>query len=208
VNPSSRRRSRLIAAVAAAVCALLGAGAVVLILNRDPEPAAVFAAPSASAPGSAAPDARYGFERRTAPDRTEVRDPSGTLVAIMTDGSRTAHLVGPERVFAEPRFTSATITHNLWARLAPVEWTARSATEAWFLPWLEQALTDRGPDVLAVAMQYVYGAKPEKDATGLQVAGDAAFGPLSDLDPDGRAENSDFYDYLGIPWTAPEGKAE
>jgi cell wall-associated NlpC family hydrolase len=57
-------------------------------------------------------------------------------------------------------------------------------------------------------MEYTYGAVPKKDANGLQYTGDAAFGPLSDIDPDGRAENSDFYDYLGLPWTFSDGRKE
>jgi cell wall-associated NlpC family hydrolase len=42
----------------------------------------------------------------------------------------------------------------------------------------------------------------------LQIAGDARYGPLSDIDPDGRAENSDFYDYLGVSWSFPDGERE
>jgi cell wall-associated NlpC family hydrolase len=38
----------------------------------------------------------------------------------------------------------------------------------------------------------------------VRYAGDAAFGPESDTDPDGRAENSDFYDYLGVSWRFPD----
>ena len=53
-------------------------------------------------------------------------------------------------------------------------------------------------------MEYIDGAKEQKDADGIRYAGDASFGPLSATDPDGREENSDFYDYLGITWTFPD----
>ena len=63
--------------------------------------------------------------------------------------------------------------------------------------------------MLAIATEYIHGAKPRLDDQGRQIAGDAEFGPLSDTDPDGRAENSDFYDYLGVRSTFPtDGRKE
>ncbi|MDT5041978.1 MAG: hypothetical protein QOE51_2963 [Actinoplanes sp.] len=163
----------------------------------------------ASAAGTTASAlSQYVLRRQTGPDRTEIRTRQGELVALMTDGSRTAHLQGPQRTLAEPRFTPAKIITTEWVRLAPKEWSAATADEQWFATWLARALADRSPDILAIAMQYTYGSTPQRDKNGRQYSGDASFGPLSNIDPDGRAENSDFYDYLGIPWTFPGGVKE
>jgi cell wall-associated NlpC family hydrolase len=137
-----------------------------------------------------------------------VIDRAGQVLAVFTDNARTVRLTGPNRVFAEAKYTSAKVNTNAWIRLAPQEWRAGAEKEAWFGPWLADALDERGPDVLAVAFEYVYGAQPLKNGDGLQHAGDAAFGPLSSTDVDGRAENSDFYDYLGVSWTFGDGTKE
>ncbi|MEU7975276.1 NlpC/P60 family protein [Micromonospora sp. NPDC049089] len=148
----------------------------------------------------------YSYRRLTAPNRTQMVDAKGKTVAIMTDGARTVHISGPKRTFAESRFTKAKVPAELWVRLAPREWRAGAEKEKWFTDWFRKARTDRSPDVLAVAREYTYVAVPKKDAKGRQYSGDAAFGPLSDIDPDGRAENSDFYDYLGVSWEFPDKK--
>ena len=150
----------------------------------------------------------YTYQRSTAPDRTEITDSSGEPVAIMTDGARTAHIHGPSRTFEEPRFTDAKVETDMWVRLAPQAWHAGAEQETWFIDWLAAARNDRSPDVLATAFEYVDGAPVKKDNQGQQYSGDASFGPPDPLDPDGRAERSDFYDYLGIPWTFPDGKIE
>jgi cell wall-associated NlpC family hydrolase len=150
----------------------------------------------------------YSYHRATRPDRTEIIDSSGHPVAIMTDNARTAHIYGPLRTFQEPRFTDAKVETNIWARLAPQPWHAGAEQERWFLDWFAAARKDRSPDVLAIAFEYVDGAPPKKDNQGQQYSGDASFGPPDPLDPDGRAERSDFYDYLGLPWSFPDGKNE
>lgn len=188
---------------AAALALVVGAGAVVLAVTDD-DPTVTLPAVAAATEGTDEPT----FTRLKNPARTEVRDASGRVIAVFTDGARTVRLTGPERTFAEPRFTKATVTTDAWIRLAPKEWRAGAEQDDWFKPWLDKALADRSPDALAIMMDYIDGAKPRKDAEGLQYAGDASFGPLSDTDPDGRAENSDFYDYLGVPWTFPDGKKE
>ncbi|SCG63419.1 NlpC/P60 family protein [Micromonospora halophytica] len=174
--------------------------------DRDPAddtPVAV-AAPGGAAAGTGEPT----FTRLENPARTEVRDGGGRVVAVFTDGARTVRLTGRERTFSEPRFTKATVTTDAWIRLAPREWRAGAEKAGWFKPWLDKALADRSPDALAIMMDYIDGAKPRRNADGLQTAGDASFGPLSATDPDGRAENSDFYDYLGVSWKFPDGKKE
>ena len=150
--------------------------------------------------------AQYDVRRVSDPNRTEIVTKQGKLVAVMTDGSRTAHLQGPKRILSEPRFTPAKINTTEYVRLAPKEWYAAAANEQWFAAWLSKALVDRSPDILAIAMEYTYGAPPKKDKNGVQYSGDASFGPLSNIDPDGRAENSDFYDYLGKKWDFPDGE--
>ncbi len=64
--------------------------------------------------------------------------------------------------------------------------------------WLTKALRDPSPDVLAIAMQYITGAAPLTDGSGLQIAGKASYGPVKPDDT--HEEGGDFNDYLGIPW--------
>ena len=49
------------------------------------------------------------------------------------------------------------------------------------------------------------GQPAETDATGVIYRGDAGFGPEI-AGAASRKENSDFYDYLGVPWTFADGK--
>src|SRR3954454_21921920 len=148
------------------------------------------------------------FTRAGGPDRTLARDSTGRTVATFTDGARTVVLAGPERVFTEPKNTDASVTGTAWVRLAPRQWTADAADADWVRPWLARELADTSPDVLAVSMEYLTGTDDHKDAKGVRFAGDASFGPVSDTDPDGRAENSDFYDYLGVSWQFPDSGTE
>lgn len=208
VNRRRRGIAITLAALSAAGGAVLGVtqlvGAAVSTDGADIGPAS--RADIGALPGTGQPG--YSFTRLTEPARTVVRDGRGATVAIFTDGARTVRLTGSTRRLAEPRNTDASVTTDAWVRLAPQEWREGAESEAWFPPWLSHALADRSPDVLAVAMEYVDGAESIRDEKGLQYAGDASFGPLSPSDPDGRAENSDFYDYLGVPWTFPDGKKE
>jgi cell wall-associated NlpC family hydrolase len=160
--------------------------------------------PAPSAPVSPSPTGAITFERATGPDRTVVHDGAGRTVATFTDGARTVVLTGPKRVFSEPKNTDASVTGTAWVRLAPQEWRADAADADWVRPWLARELADTSPDVLAVSMEYLTGTGAHTDAKGVRYAGDASFGPVSDTDPDGRAENSDFYDYLGVSWNFPD----
>ncbi|HEX2773755.1 MAG TPA: NlpC/P60 family protein, partial [Micromonosporaceae bacterium] len=150
-------------------------------------------------------DSGYTYQRSTEPNRTEILDSAGQPVAIMTDGARTAQIYGPPRTFEEPHETPAKVKTNVWVRLAPQPWREGAEEQQWFTDWLGKARRDRSPDALAVAMEYREGSPVKKDRTGQQIAGDASFGPLDPLDLDGRAERSDFYDYLGLPWSFPDG---
>jgi cell wall-associated NlpC family hydrolase len=159
---------------------------------------------TAGAPAVADPSA-LTFKRLADPPRTTAVDAAGRTVAVFTDGARTVRLTGPSRTFKEPKYTNATVTTDAWIRLAPQEWKAGEESAAWFRPWLTAAIADTSPDALAVATQYLVGMPEQKDDKGIRYAGDADFGPFSETDPDGRAENSDFFDYLGITYKFPDG---
>ncbi|MFF5172773.1 NlpC/P60 family protein [Micromonospora sp. NPDC000089] len=194
---------------AALAVVLIASGVIVAVAVR-PDRAPV-AAPVLEA-GQPAPvsidSAELTFTRLTRPARTQVRDGAGRVLAVFTDNARTVRISGPERSFTEPRFTRSSVTTDAWIRLAPAPWKAGAEKAAWFRPWLNRAVRDRSQDALAISMDYLDGAAAKKDAKGRQYAGDASFGPLSSADPDGRAENSDFYDYLGVEWDFPDGRHE
>jgi cell wall-associated NlpC family hydrolase len=147
------------------------------------------------------------YQRLDGPARTIARTPAGEVVATMTDGARTVALLGPERTFADPDFTVATVTTTTWVRFLPQEWTSGSERQPWFAPWLDQALRDTSADLFAMALQYLRGQPAETDAEGVTYRGDAGFGPEI-TGTNARGENSDFYDYLGVPWTFPDDEQE
>ncbi|MFD1531075.1 NlpC/P60 family protein [Pseudonocardia aurantiaca] len=145
------------------------------------------------------------FFRLHEPARTVVVDAGGMVVATLTDGARTATLEGPERTFAEPQFTAAKVVSRVWVRLLPQPWQSGLERAPWFWQWLEENRASTAPDVLAVATEYFDGAPDGRDAAGVRVRGDAGFGPPG---PPGALprENSDFADYLGVPWTFADGQ--
>jgi cell wall-associated NlpC family hydrolase len=208
-------RSVVLSVAAAVVVLALAIGGVVYYRSASGSgglPADAAAGPDADvsaaptgAPAQPVDPAALRFARRTDPPRTVVTDGAGGPVAVFTDGARTVRLTGASRTFREPEFTKATITTDAWVRLAPQDWKAGAEKEAWFAPWLNGARADKAPDALAVALEYLHGAPERKDAKGVRYAGDAEFGPFSQTDPDGRAENSDFFDYLGVKWNFPDG---
>ena len=121
---------------------------------------------------------------------------------MLTDRARTVVLAGPERRFEEATAAHPVLTRAV-VRLLPAPFTG--AVDAALAARLDQAAHDGRPDLLALAMQYVAGAPPILE-NGRQIAGDADYGPPSD---DGqRAEGADFNDYLGIPWTYPDGTVD
>jgi hypothetical protein len=112
--------------------------------------------------------------------------------------SHTVTLLGPVRTFEEPGVTLYSVIHPVWVRTLadPFGGDVDAA-------WLTRALSNTEPDVLAVAMQYVEGAPPLYDASGMRIVGDADYGPV--LEDGSRREGADFNDYLGIPWAYPDG---
>ena len=132
------------------------------------------------------------------PAGIDVRDRQARWVASFTSGARSVRLTGPRRTFSEATATS--VEHGIWVRTLPEPF---SGTVDW--TWLALALAANAAataDVVGLAMQYIADAPPilEED---LQIAGDASYGPLVG---DTREEGSDFYDYLGIEWTDPDGR--
>ncbi|MFD6998026.1 NlpC/P60 family protein [Streptomyces mirabilis] len=160
---------------------------------------------------SAGRTGKHTFERLSAPDRTVVRAADGGTLATFTDGARTAVLTGPARTFSEPRTTESKVTTDAWVRVLPHTWQRGMEKSAWFTGWFSKALGDTSPDVFAVAFQYSSaGARDKHNADGVRYAGTAHFGPRNSkvtnpLDFAYYDEQSDFYDYLGVPWDFPDG---
>lgn len=142
----------------------------------------------------------FSYTHAVQPARTLAFDADGEWVATFTEGARTVTLAGPCRTFSDPTAASP-VTTQVWVRLLE-EPFAGEVDEA----WLEARLADSAPDLLAIAVQYLAGAPPLYDDEGLQVAGDASYGPLQ---ADGtRQEGADFNDYLGISWTYADGRRD
>ncbi|GAU71429.1 Syd protein [Streptomyces sp. NBRC 110611] len=153
--------------------------------------------------------ARQSWERLKSPDRTVLRGDSGQILAIFTDNSRTATLKGPSRAFSESAAISPRVITDDWVRLMPQAWHVGSEKERWFKEWFRSYRDSRQEDLFAIAFQYVRGAPVKKDDKGIAYAGDAKFGPINhDLDKHHgtpRLEQSDFFHYLGIPYTFYNG---
>lgn len=151
------------------------------------------------------------FERISNPARSIARGPRGTVIATFTDGARTAVLTGPSKTFAEPRTTDAEVVTESWVRLLPRAWARGAERSDWFRTWLRSRLGGRDPDILATAFDYVAGAPARTTAAGVKYRGAARYTPDT-TSGSGRAgqgkskprTGSDFYDYLGIPWTYPD----
>ncbi|MFF7023442.1 C40 family peptidase [Streptomyces klenkii] len=151
------------------------------------------------------------FERLASPARTVVRAADGGVLATFTDGARTAVLTGTSRTFTEPKYTDAKVTTDSWVRLLPEAWKEGGEKAAWFKDWFSTSLGSKEPDIFAFAMEYIEGAPQKKDARGVPYSGDAQFGPLNpngSVAGDLRLEQSDFYDYLGIPYRFRDGTVE
>ncbi|MBQ0828677.1 C40 family peptidase [Streptomyces tagetis] len=151
---------------------------------------------------------RESWSRLENPARSVLRDGEGRIKAVLTDGARIATLTGPARTFAEPTSTSSKVSTTDWVRLMPEPWEEGAEKEKWFTQWYAEYKDSKEDDLFASAFQYVAGAPPKKDEQGLVYAGDANFGPLNTTGAEGgdlRLEQSDFYDYLGIPYTFRDG---
>ena len=137
------------------------------------------------------------IQQHTNPNRIEVGDSRNNWLATLTAGAYTVALSGPRRTFAESTAAHA-VRHATWVRALPAPFSGK--IDATWLAYALKANNRKVPDMLAIAMQYVKGA-PEIFKAELQIAGDAAYGPLKNGK---REEGSDFNDYLGIEWEYPE----
>lgn len=145
----------------------------------------------------------YRFEQVGSPPRTIMRNSAGKKLAELTHGSHTVLFTGAARTFSESAATRAKVTGTGWARLAPQRFDPTLLADDLFADWLEAQLTSTAEDILSVACQYITGAPSLLDASsGTRIAGDAAFGYLNN---ESTRDGADFYDFLGIPWTWPDG---
>lgn len=146
------------------------------------------------------------WSRLQNPARSVLRGSDGQVRAVFTDGARTATLTGPARTFAEPSSTNSEVSTTDWVRLMPEPWTKGAEKQKWFKDWYAEYKDSKEDDLFAFAAQYQAGAGQKKDADGIVYAGDANFGPLNTAGGgDLRLEQSDFYDYLGIPYPFRDG---
>lgn len=143
----------------------------------------------------------HQFEQLGGPDRTVIRSGSGALVAELTHGSRTVRVTGPTRTFVEPASTKAKIVTNSWVHIADKPFDPRLLADETFAGWLLARLDKTMQDVLGCALDYITDA-PARITDNIRVAGDAKFGYINE---DSTRDGADFYDYLEIPWTWPDG---
>lgn len=206
-SSTARRPAAGVIAGSLAVVVAVAAVAVWLLTDRArPQPITTIGAGTSPSSADQAAGETLVFERLSSPARTVVRD-GGKVLAVFTDGARTVVLDGPKRTFSEPAATDAAVHTTSWVRLAPQPWHPGDENKDWFATWFAKARSDATPDVLEVATQYVIDAPAEKDAEGVRFRGDASFGPVK-ASGAGRKEQSDFYDYLGRPWSFPDAKAD
>ncbi|MEV6781086.1 NlpC/P60 family protein [Streptomyces sp. NPDC051098] len=160
--------------------------------------------------GSASDDkGEAQWARLENPGRSVLRGSDGQIRAVFTDGARLATLTGSARTFAEPASTSSKVSTTDWVRLMPESWKKGAEKEKWFTDWYTEYKDSKEDDLFAIAFQYVAGAPQKKDKQGTVYAGDANFGPLNTAGAEGgdlRLEQSDFYDYLGLPYPFRDGQ--
>ncbi|CAL9466066.1 NlpC/P60 family protein [Streptomyces sp. Tu 3180] len=158
--------------------------------------------------GGSADKGEVTWSRLENPARSVLRGADGQIRGVFTDGARTATLTGPARTFDEPTSTSSKVSTTDWVRLMPEPWEKGAEKEKWFEEWYAEYRDSKEDDLFAFAFQYVAGAPQKKDEQGVVYAGDANFGPLNTAGAEGgdlRLEQSDFYDYLGLPYPFRDG---
>jgi hypothetical protein len=147
----------------------------------------------------------YTSQKLTDPDRLEVRDAENPWLATFTLNAYTVTLNGPEREFKEcyqdpdDEEREVCVKHQTWVRTLPTPFDGQLNCD-----WLTRALEANRkevPDILAIAMQYIKNAPPLVDENGVQIAGDACYGPE---EKEEREIGADFNDYLGICWQYDE----
>ncbi|MEU3987465.1 C40 family peptidase [Streptomyces platensis] len=209
---TQRGRRRVLHAVT--VTALLAGSAYLTVALRAEEQTAVPAIPAVTdEAGLKSPLTRglsgdLTWERLRSPARSVLRGEKGEVFATFTDGARTATLTGRSRTFTEPAATRSRIVTDNWVRMMPEPWRKGAEKEKWFKDWFKDNFGSEKDDLFAMAFQYVAQAPAKQNAAGVRYAGDANYGPIAAHGGSGagrRLEESDFYDYLGIPYTFRDG---
>lgn len=151
---------------------------------------------------------KAAWSRLENPARSVLRGADGQIKAVFTDGARTATLTGPARTFQEPASTASKVSTTDWVRLMPQSWSEGAEKQQWFKDWYAEYKDSKEDDIFAFSFQYVGGAADKKDDQGVVYAGDANFGPLNTSGAEGddlRLEQSDFFDFLGVPYPFRDG---
>ncbi|WP_381797124.1 C40 family peptidase [Streptomyces niveus] len=209
---SKKRGGRRVLHAVTVIALLAGSAYLTVELRKDEQAKAPAVQAITDTPDlTSAGDAESGekkWERLKNPDRSVLRSGSGAVLATFTDGARTATLTGPSRTFSEPTSTKSRVVTENWVRLMPEPWIKDGQKEKWFKDWFEEFFGSEEDDLFAYSFQYVEGAPVKEDGEGTPYAGDADFGPINPEGSEGadyRLEQSDFYDYLGIPYTFRDG---
>ncbi|WP_327304798.1 NlpC/P60 family protein [Streptomyces sp. NBC_01298] len=211
MTATSKRRTRPVLHAATVIALLAGSAYFTIELRKEEQAKApaiqtIVDAPVAGKGG--AEDTAQKWERLKNPERSVLRDGKGGILATFTDGARTATLTGPSRTFTEPATTKTRVVTENWVRLMPETWRSGAEKEQWFQEWYKKYHGSEEDDLFAIAFQYGDQAPVKKDAEGVPYAGDASFGPINpngSVGNDYRLEESDFFDYLGIPYTFRNG---
>ncbi|HVO30406.1 MAG TPA: hypothetical protein VMV18_06710, partial [bacterium] len=117
----------------------------------------------------------WTLTKLSTPSRTEVHGPDGAWLATLTNNAYTVTLRGPARSIAEPT-AAAPVQSTTWVRILPAPFSG--TIDDTVKSWLTAELSDTTPDILQLGLQYIDGAPPQTDQSGLQFAGDADYGPL------------------------------
>ncbi|MFE9257848.1 C40 family peptidase [Streptomyces sp. NPDC006879] len=208
---ASPKRKRPVLHAATVLALLAGSAYFTVELRKDEQAKAPAIQAITDRPAEGGAKAQSGeqkWERLNSPGRSVLRGGGGEVLATFTDGARTATLTGPSRTFTEPANTKARVVTENWVRLMPEEWREGAEREQWFKDWFKEYQGSEEDDIFAMAFQYGDQAPVKKDADGVPYAGDANFGPLNpngSVGNDLRLEESDFFDYLGIPYNFRNG---
>ncbi|MEV7613861.1 NlpC/P60 family protein [Streptomyces sp. NPDC089799] len=208
---TAKRRTRPVLHAVVLTALIAGSAYFTVELRKEEQtkaPAVMSVTDTPNGGGSQGGDGEQKWERLKNPERSVLRDGKGAILATFTDGARTATLTGPSRTFTEPATTKTRVVTTDWVRLMPEEWRQGAEREQWFKDWFKKYFRSEEDDLFAIAFQYGDQAPVKKDASGVPYAGDASFGPLNpngSMGNDYRLEESDFYDYLGIPYTFRSG---
>ncbi|MEV8532862.1 NlpC/P60 family protein [Streptomyces sp. NPDC051211] len=212
MTASSKRRTRPVLHAATVIALLAGSAYFTIELRKEEQAKAPAIVSIKDTPvggaTKAGDESAQKWERLKNPERSVLRDGKGAILATFTDGARTATLTGPSRTFTEPATTKTRVVTDNWVRLMPEPWRNGAEREQWFKDWFKKYFGSQEDDLFAMAFQYGDQAPVKKDAEGVPYAGDASFGPLNpngSVGNDYRLEESDFYDYLGIPYTFRSG---